>query len=288
MRKSVTFETKCYENDWEYLLCKGYLERMIQNCKYNFKEKVLFINNVNDIEAVKTAANKFVDNKIIDKYYIVEEYADAALKELKIKKKSFEGGYYYSIAELVSIYLCKTDYLLHFSGDSIIDQSDYNWIGSAITVMESQKNVVIANPVWNGKYEDAKRESINEDADWYYSQGFSDQCYLININAFKKPVYNEYNWGSARWYPEYGGELFEKRVGSYISNHNLFRITSKHISYTHENFPVDPNRKVNSIDRKKLTVAQKIRKRIWVTFHALFYKIYLKNKLINKRKMEKY
>lgn len=51
--RDVTFEIKVYENDWEYILKGSYLNKIISRCNYNFKRKVLFINNVNNIEQVK-------------------------------------------------------------------------------------------------------------------------------------------------------------------------------------------------------------------------------------------
>jgi hypothetical protein len=236
MDQRVTFETKCYENDWKFLLCKGYLEQMIKNCHYTFAEKVLFINNVNDLMAVKKAADNLVNKGVIDKYYVVEKYADEALQAFGICKESFKGGYYYSIAELVSIYLCKTDYLLHFSGDAHIENSTVSWIDKAIELMDKTPGILLANPSWDASYIEAKDESFKEDAEWFYSYGFSDQCYLIRAADFKKEIYNQQNIASER-YPKYGGELFEKRVDAYMRNNALVRITSKVVSYKHKNYP---------------------------------------------------
>ena len=115
---SITFETKCYEKDWKFLFYEGYLEKKILNCNYKFDKKILYVNNVEDLDLVKKEADKLVSKSLIDSYYVVEEYADRALKYFNIEKESFKGGYYYSIAELTSIYLCDTEYLLHFSSDS--------------------------------------------------------------------------------------------------------------------------------------------------------------------------
>jgi len=236
MKPSVTFETKCYEKDWRFIINANQIGKMINNCNYAFDKKVLFINNVSDYNKVKKHADKLISKSIIDEYYVVEEYANEALNFFNLTVESFKQGYYYSIAELVSIYLCKTDYLLHFSGDSVIENKESTWIDDAITLMETDKNVFTANPVWNFNYEEAKNESFKEDDKWFYGFGFSDQSYLVKKENCRKPIYSEYNPASDR-YPKYGGELFEKRVDSYMRNHNLYRVTSKHISYVHENIP---------------------------------------------------
>lgn len=232
----MTFETKVWEQDWKYILMGDYLEQMIKNCSYHFTEKVLFINNVKNINEVVKYAQKKVNDGVLDHFYIVEEYADKALSYFGIDKNSFDGGYYYSIAELVSIYLCKTEYLLHFSSDSIIITPNRNWISDAIKIFKERADVIVANPTWNYSYEEVKEESLFELDKFYVGYGFSDQCYLIETNKFKRKIYNEKNLVSER-YPKYGGELFEKRVDSFMRNNSLLRITSKEVSYVHLNFP---------------------------------------------------
>jgi len=236
MAYNIGFETKCYENDWEFLLKKGYLERMIENCNYSFSEKVLYINNVKNLTKVKNAADSHIKKGNIDRYHVVEEYAEKALQELGIEQESFRGGYYYSIAELVSVCLCQTEYLLHFASDSRVVNSKYNWIDAAIEQMNLNPEIIVANPTRNFRYDVEKEEAIKEDDDWFYSYNFSDQCYLIKTENFRDKIYNHYHPDS-EIYPQYGGELFEKRVSSYMRNSGLWRITSKNISYKHKNFP---------------------------------------------------
>lgn len=232
----VTFETKCYHKDWVHLVKKGRLRRMIESCMYNFDQRILYLNNFDNYEEVKRESDKLVAKGIIDKYVVVEDHASEALESLGVSAESFKGGYYYSIAELVSIYLCESKYLLHFSSDSIVEKSSVNWIDSAIQLMEKDPSIMVANPAWNSAYDEAKSESFREDESWFYSFGFSDQAYLVRAADLKDKIYNHYNEASDR-YPLYGGELFEKRVDSYMRNMNLFRLTSKNVSYSHVNFP---------------------------------------------------
>lgn len=236
---TVTFETKCYENDWEFLLRTNGLRNMISRCNFNFNKKALLINNVNDPDRVRYYAARQVKNGVIDEYYFVDEFADEALNFFDIDKSSFNGGYYYSIAELVSIFLTKTNYLVHFSSDTMMENNNANWIAEAIALMETDHRIFAANPVWNGEYAMAKRESFSEDDRFYYSYGFSDQCYLVKTDAARGKIYSEHNIATYR-YPKYGGESFEKRVGSYMRNHDLWRATFKGCTYIHDNFPKNP------------------------------------------------
>jgi hypothetical protein len=235
---SITFETKCYENDWEYLLRTGHLDKMIERCNVNFQSKQLIINNVKDREKVKRYAEEKVRKKIIDVFYFVDDYIEEALKFYDIEKESFGKGYYYSSAELVGLYLSKSRYHLHFSSDSFMPKkSKQQWIVEAYHIMEKHPEYIVANPTWNLLYREAKKESSGEKiGNFYAGYGFSDQCYLVRTSNFREKIYNFHHPLSER-YPEHGGESFEKRVDSYMRTKSLKRLTSSKESYMSHNFP---------------------------------------------------
>jgi hypothetical protein len=235
-KPTITFETKCYENDWEYLLRTDRLKRAVALCNYPFDRVVLYINNVNYPRKVGEYAERLVRSGVIDEVIHVSEHAEETLDAFGCTRDSFVGGYYYSIAEMVGIHLCSTDYLLHFSSDTIMANGE-EWIRSAIEKMEENDRIIVANPTWNDKSHRAEEESVAEDEKFYIGNGFSDQCYLIAPARFRSPIYNEKNEISERNYPKYGGESFEKRVNAYMRNHGYVRVTSKKASYRHENFP---------------------------------------------------
>ncbi len=233
---SVTFETKVWENDWELLLKTSRMRKTIKNCHYRFTNKFLYINNVNNFAAVESAAKEMIQTGIIDKYINVNDYADRALCHFNLNKEKLSKGYYYSIAELVSIYLSETKYILHFSGDTTVTPDVPNdWLEAGIDVLEKKPDVKVFNLAWNYDYQDAKDESEYEDKDFYFGYGFSDQMYLIRTTDFKQRIYEYYDKASER-YPKYGGELFEKRVDSWMRQNKFLRATYKHGSYRHKNF----------------------------------------------------
>ena len=231
---TITFETKCWEKDWKYLLNTDLIKKNIDRHNYSFEKKVLMINNISNYNAVISAADKLIKNGTLTEYFLVDDYAEKTLEYFDITKEDLGIGYYYSISELVSIFLCNTEYLLHYSSDSKL-KTRSNWIYSALIEFENHDAIKVANPTWNQEYGQAKNESIFEDADFFKGFGFSDQCYLIKMKDFKDRIYKEKNPLSKR-YPSYGGELFEKRVDSWMRNNNYYRITYKHDSYYHKNF----------------------------------------------------
>lgn len=215
-KRSVTFETKCYEKDWEILLKTGRLEAMIARNQYEFAERILYINNVADPDKVRRYAERYKEQGIITEHVLVEEHADEALDFFGLDRDSFKGGYYYSIQELVGIYRCRTDYLLHFSSDSILDGS-FPWIEKGIAVLNQDDRVRTVNCVWNRKHNEARDNAFEETDVFWIGHGFSDQCYLIRTADFRARIYGETNPASEL--PAYGGELFEKRVDAWGQNY---------------------------------------------------------------------
>ena len=245
-KRTITFETKCYENDWEYLLKTDRLKRAVDKCHYPFDRVVLYINNVRDPKRVAQYAEKLVLSGVISEFVLVSDYAEEVLDFFDCDIDGFKGGYYYSIAELVGIYLCKTDYLLHFSSDTIMVNNE-EWIGSAVERMENDPRILVANPTWNDKFHRAKEVAVAEDDAFYIGNGFSDQCYLIPPARFRAPIYNEKEKAFGKDFPKYAGEHFEKRVDAYMRNHGYLRITSKKASYRHRNFSRNRLKKLATI-----------------------------------------
>jgi hypothetical protein len=213
---------------------------MIERCNHAFNQKILYINNVQDYSKVAQVADRLIRSGVIDQYVKVSDYAGEALEFFSLSKDKLGIGYYYSIAELVSIYLTKTEYLLHFSGDSIVSKKTATqWLRDGIETLRNNNNVKVFNLTWNEEYSAAKKEADYDDLLNGYGFGFSDQMYLIRSADFKKPIYEFYDPASER-YPKYGGELFEKRVDSWMRQNNFLRATYKKGSYLHKNFTKNP------------------------------------------------
>lgn len=238
---SVTFATNCWERDWDILLKTNFLKNKISRNAYDFTKKTILINNVKNRKKPEKYSRKMVNKGVITDYFFVEDYIDEALKRFHLSKEALGRGYYYSNHELVSIYLCETDYLLYFTGDTWLDEK-IDWIEPTLRELEKNENYKVANLVWDQKDNEAKGESLSEIKDFYVGFGFSDQCFLVRTKDFKAPIYNESNPVSER-YPEHGGETFEKRVDSWMRNHNYLRLTFKHGYYLHEDFPPNKYRK---------------------------------------------
>src|SRR5438105_4187281 len=113
----VTLETKCWQADWKTLLRTNRLQSLAERNEYEFVNRVLMVNNVANYPAVRSEARRAVDRGLITQFVIVKDHADEALHFFELTPKALGSGYVYSIAELVSIFLCRTEFLLHFAGD---------------------------------------------------------------------------------------------------------------------------------------------------------------------------
>jgi len=230
--RTVTLETKCWSGDWRRILKSDRLRTLVERNCFEFADRTLMINNVDHVARVTRAAERAIEAGILTRSVLVADHAEEALRFFDLTADALTRGYVYSIAELVSLYVCRTEYLLHYAGDCL-PMAAYDWVGNAIAVMEADPRIKVANLTWDGKYDEADAESSFATDDFFVGFGFSDQCFLVRTSDFRALIYNETHPYSER-YPDYGGELFEKRVDSWMRNHQYLRATYKHGSYLHE------------------------------------------------------
>jgi hypothetical protein len=241
---------------------------MIAACQTPFTFRQLIINNVAAPETVAHYAQKKVDAGVIDAFYFVDDYIADALKAYGLTREALGKGYYYSCSELVGIYLSKTKFHLHFSGDAfmVAAKSPVGWITEACRLLDSDPQYFVANPTWNYRFDKAKQESFGHIGNFYVGYGFSDQCYLIRAADFQAPIYGYEHELSAR-YPAYGGELFEKRVDAYMRTHQRLRLVSTTETYIHRNF-----RKSKLYRRMALWWLGHGTRDVWRFFRLAYYK----------------
>lgn len=237
---TVGFETKVWEEDWRLLLTGGRLERMIDLCDFPFADRAVIINNVANSGAVCHAADALVARGVLTRWVAVADQAEAALSYMRLSATDLAQGYVYSIAELVGLFTACTDYLVHFSGDSIL-QSAVDWITPSIRALRADPAFAVANPIWGPSafggpigFTDASSEAIAETPDFFIGYGFSDQCYLVDVERFRGDIYRQEHYAGDR-YPSYGGPLFEKRVDAWMRTTGRLRLTCKRAAYLHQN-----------------------------------------------------
>ena len=235
MTPTVTLETKCWEGDWRRILEGDRLRLLVERNDYLFSEAILMINNVTTPSVVSQHAERAIRQGWLTKYVLAEGHAAEALDFFSISRESLGIGYPYSISELAGIFLCRADFLLHYAGDCLPAAAS-DWVSRSVQLMLQDARIKVCNLDWDQNHHEARTGAMEETDDFYIGRGFSDQCYLVRTEEFRRRIYNESHPASAR-YPRYGGELFEKRVDSWMQNHGHLRATFKHGHYLHKNWP---------------------------------------------------
>lgn len=226
----ITIETKVWERDWAARLYSSGFP-LVFNLNEIECHRVLWINNVLNPAMVRGAAEDWVRQGKLDAIDEVLPRLDDALSHFGLAESDLGSGLYYSSAELVGILTCETEYLCHFAGDCrLAHKSD--WIQRGIELLESRLDISVVNPIWNGNVEEVMSEALSQDDDYAFGYGFSDQCYLIRTEELRNADLRTLHPFSER-YPPYGGDLFEKRVDSWMRINGRKRATDLRACYLH-------------------------------------------------------
>ncbi|MBI5273169.1 MAG: hypothetical protein HY861_04220 [Chlamydiia bacterium] len=244
---TVTFATSVWERDWrQILLDPDYLKvRQIDNHCFPFAEKLLVINNVKCLDAVKKAALEKVSEGVLTRIVVAEEICAEMLSFFQLARDDFRADaesaqyaavshdwvFYNALGPLSAIYTATSDYVLYLTGDVWLDKR-VDWIPKALRRMARFPQYKVANLTWNERYKEARKESYKREWNFFVARaGFSDQMFLVRKDDFCRPIYNEIRLDSVH-YPR--GDVWEKRVFSYMKNQGWERITYRHGSYIHK------------------------------------------------------
>jgi hypothetical protein len=234
----TTFATACWEGDWKTILLKpNYLaEGMIGRHRFNFARRLLVINNVADPEEVIRAAKRHIAAGVLTDIVMADP---SVLPAFQLKRSDFTSNhpsipndwiYYNALAPLTAIHAVTTDYLLYQTGDVWL-KKNAAWIASSIHAMQKRPTFKVANLTWNDNYREARQEAYRSTLRFYVSnRGFSDQMFLVQSKDFQQPIYGILREDAAH-FPR--GDVFEKRVFSYMLTQGWERITFRWASYVH-------------------------------------------------------
>jgi len=200
----VLFATKVWSGDLNKFL-RGAFERKVDGCGFNFADRWLMINNGIPCRAVD-------DLRISGKKIIVADHAQETLDYFGLTEDSFEGGYVYSIAELVCLYLAKDfDYLVWVQGDCLLEQSNSSFAGDAIAELIGEVSTVAPLSNCNGYHDKNGLDHF-----------FSDQCYVVKVPEYRQKIYG-LTAPVLPEYPPHGGSSFERMVGRYLHTSKRYR-----------------------------------------------------------------
>jgi len=228
---SVDLIINCYEKT-QKVLDKSFIYKVLDQNKYKFKNIFIVVNNVKDKKGVVSKVSKLKKKRVINDYFFVEDYIDDVLKLVKLKKEDLEPIPHYTDWALVSLYIAKSEYLLHWDPDVYLERP-VDWITPSIKKLDKNKNFIIASPLWGFQKSVIKHESYDEDEEFSYNKDFSDQIFLTKKENLLKPIYKYNHIYSLRFPLAHIGSTFEKRIDGYMKKKNKTRLIFKEAVYVH-------------------------------------------------------
>lgn len=207
-----------------------HLASAIGNLDFDFEHRVVIVNRVRNRSHVESLARDLVKKRVIDEVVFAEDYSQEIIESFAIDLKLM-GNFDYSRCQLVGIRNAETDYIVHFTGDSMpVRCENFDWITSGVSKIEADSRFITVTASWTATDEDLRMGAVYIDDDWMGEYGFSDNCYLIPVRQFRSQIYSETNIASRRFPPHAG---FEKQVDAYMRNNDLLRIVSRRARYIH-------------------------------------------------------
>ena len=221
---NITFETNCSEENWMQVI-DNYKIKMDLNF-INFDRRILYLNKVKDYYTVcKYIEEKLLDTGIIDNFIIVEEYIRDVLDFFDLTFEDLNNDLE-SISELLAIYLCDTDYLVHFSADTMLEKSS-KWIFPGIDILQDFKDVKIASP--DCQYINGTLPFIPARSSFNYSNEFCNKCYLIKNNGDFRSKYT---------YQDYTNRSFKDRISLWMKDNKFKRVVYRHGQYRYPKYNI--------------------------------------------------
>ena len=232
---AVDLVMSCYEMTYEKVLSRDHVQRIVDDCRYPFRSRIIVINNVTDRHAVSELAEILKSQDIIQRYVFVEDYIDCVLGQLHLKRADFGRIACYSSALLVSVSVGAAPYVLHWDADVRL-LSPCDWITPCLRRLEQSDDALTANPLWNAHYyamDVIRREARQEDEEFLVGYGFSDQLFLARAAELRRPIYKYRHPFSLRYPLAHISPIFEQRIDSYMRRRHRLRLTYKGVSYAH-------------------------------------------------------
>jgi hypothetical protein len=211
----VLFATKCYLGDYFKVLAR--FNEKKESCSYPFDSTLLVLNN--GMENVPRNLFEGI-SPIID----AKENEEAILGYFGLNRSDFiyqgNDGYVYAIGELAALFTAIMegyDYLCYVQGDAMLEPAS-DWVTPAIDKLTSYPDILVVSPssevnTWHN----------NQNVDHY----FSDWVFLVKPADFtSSEVFKAVKQAPREYladYPVYGGNSFEKLMGSYLKVSGKYR-----------------------------------------------------------------
>ncbi len=119
-KNDVDIVFNCFEKTYTQVINENFIINVCQMNQFNFKNRFIIINNVNDRSLVEQIAKKLLEKGVIQGYYYVEDLREKACKRFGVSKRDFGKIYYYSDWAFVMLYIVRSPYFVHWDSHALL------------------------------------------------------------------------------------------------------------------------------------------------------------------------
>lgn len=186
------------------------------------KEKILVVNNVDNLERLK----QLVYGKDLRIIYVKNYWKDS-VKFFNLNMDNKTKGFYYTIPYFVLLLQCEQPYLFNVADDLTVNFSD-DYLVDSIKELDDE-NVLTTTLQFGLDESHSKHEAENETDNFYHATTMTDCLFIGKVETLKNIDYNEYY--DELDYPLYSGNSFDKRIRMFMLNHGKYRAIYKKGNY---------------------------------------------------------
>jgi len=231
MPNDCTFATNVYEKTYRERLQPGYINAKIKSHHFDFKERIVTINNVHDMDDAVSLATQLIQLGEIDRYVIVADEMPAVFRKAKMSPNKLRKIPYYSTGYLAVLSATNTTYVMYNDIETTLTTPG-DWITEAIEKLEHNPNIIVVNPSFT-------IHPIEKDAYTYFGNyavdfGFSDLIFIVRSSLIYQPFHQHMHWASLRYPLAHVNPVFEQWIDSYLRTFHLMRFTDRRFYLDHE------------------------------------------------------
>jgi len=188
------------------------------------------------VDFQKSCCTQLKEKGLISNFHCVNDCLDEILAAFQLREADFKCDLHFKIClyGMAALHFCEADYLCFFTGDST-PLSVTNFIRDAIAhdVNSSSPHTYMLS--WTSDYRIVEREAYAADKNFYYTNNFSDQNFVINTTRFSDRTSLLKNY-CLSGFPHV--DAFESRFFYYMRLHGIPRCVYKYGRYDHKNWPL--------------------------------------------------
>ncbi|MFN0058773.1 MAG: hypothetical protein ACKVX7_09990 [Planctomycetota bacterium] len=234
MTPAIDLVVNVFERTYRRVLAPGWFDTLIAAQCRSFAQRVVLINNVDDVAAAGRSAETRRRAGEIDAYYFVRDQLPAALAGVGLSTRDLGRIPHYTDWAVVAVAMPGNPWLVHWDAEAaLVAPSD--WVTPSIELMERDPRVAVANPSWRADWDE--RDGREFVGDFALGGGFSDQVFLVRREEFARPIYGHWSLASWRYPLTHVARIFEARVDAYLRATQRLRATHLRCIYRHESRP---------------------------------------------------